>query len=240
MSLPHGKPAPTPLLCFAHRGASGYLPENTLESFTKALELGSPWIEFDVRVVEDEPVIFHDQSLTRMTGVAGTIEDQQLEYIRSLTVAGKYKIPLLSEALRLLQGHACMQIELKGAGSGTATARLLESFLHQGATAENFLVSSFSENELRDFHSLLPSIPVAALGRELTPNLLALARELRAWSIHLSFKKTIPQCVQSVHAAGFKLFVYTVNSAVDIQTMRSYGVDGVFTDFPDRVLNSPS
>jgi glycerophosphoryl diester phosphodiesterase len=232
----HFEPLHKSLLCIAHRGASGYLPENTLESFNKALEIGSPWIEFDVRVVEGEPVIFHDQSLTRMTGVSGDIEEQTLGYVRSLTVAGKYRIPLLSEALTLLKDRAVAQIELKGPGSGAATAALLKSCTNQTWRSEMTLVSSFSDSELRQFHSQLPDVPLAVLGRELTPKLMSLAHELKALSIHLSHKKISPQCVKAIHAAGFKIFAYTVNSEADIRTMHSHGVDGVFTDFPDRVL----
>ena len=91
--------APTHLICFAHRGASGYEPENTLKSFSKALELGAPWIEFDVRAVEDELVVFHDRTLPRLTGASGSVHKQSLAYLRTLKVKGTEQIPLLSEVL---------------------------------------------------------------------------------------------------------------------------------------------
>jgi glycerophosphoryl diester phosphodiesterase len=225
-----------PFICIAHRGASGYVPENTLESFSKALELGSPWVEFDVRVVEGEPIVFHDHSLARMTGVSGTVEDQKLSYVRSLTVAGRHQIPLLSEALALLKSRAVAQIELKGPGSGAATASLLESELQKGWTPDNILVSSFLEAELRHLHSRLPHIPIAVLGREITAKLISLAQEFQALSLNVNFKSVTPDKVDTAHAAGFKVFAYTVNEKVDIQAMHTYGVDGVFTDFPDRVI----
>ena len=227
---------PELLICIAHRGASGYLPENTLESFSRALELGSRWVEFDVRVVEGEPIVFHDHSLARMTGVSGTIEDQTLSYVRSLTIAGRHAIPLLSETLAILKGRAVAQIELKGPGSGAATANLLESELQRGWRPDDIVVSSFLEPELRHLHARLPHVPVAVLGRDITPKLISLAHEVQALSLNVNFTSVTPEKVDTAHAAGFKVFTYTVNEKSDIQAMHAYGVDGVFTDFPDRVI----
>jgi len=85
--------APANLICFAHRGASGYEPENTLRSFSRALDLGATWIECDVRVVEGELVIFHDRTLSRLTGAPGKVSDLDLSTLRSLKVKGTAPIP---------------------------------------------------------------------------------------------------------------------------------------------------
>lgn len=230
-------PQPKEFLCIAHRGAAGYAPENTLESFSKAIELGAGWIEFDVRVVESTPVVFHDATLKRLTGIEGSIEEQSLDFVRSLQVHKRCQIPLLRETLALLRGKACAQIELKGRGSGVATAAVVGAELLNGWRAEELLVSSFLEEELLEFHRLIPEIPTGVLSRQLTPDTIALAQQIGAYSIHLKFRNLRADDVTVVHENGFKVFAYTVNDSNDLLAMYSLGVDGVFTDYPDRVLS---
>lgn len=222
--------------CIAHRGASGYAPENTLESFSKAIELGASWIEFDVRVVEGTPIVFHDSTLGRLTGVEGAVEDQSLEALRSLRVKDRGQIPLLRETLALLKGRSRAQIELKGRGSGVAAAALVGAELQNGWNPHDILVSSFVEEELLAFHKALPHIPTGVLARQLTPQVMSLAKEIGAYSIHLKFRTLQVEDVNLIHENGFRLFAYTVNDSKDLLAMYSLGIDGVFTDFPDRVL----
>ncbi len=87
---------PANLICFAHRGASGYEPENTIRSFTRALELGATWIECDVRAVQEELVVFHDRTLDRLTGTPGNVGDLDLTKLRSLKVRGSVPVVLMS------------------------------------------------------------------------------------------------------------------------------------------------
>jgi len=100
--------APANLICFAHRGASGYEPENTIRSFTRALELGATWIECDIRVVQGELVIFHDRTVGRLTGASGTVSDLDLGTLCSLKVKGTEPSPLLSERVELARGRASL------------------------------------------------------------------------------------------------------------------------------------
>ena len=230
--------APTHLICFAHRGASGYEPENTLKSFSKALELGAPWIEFDVRAVEDELVVFHDRTLPRLTGASGSVHKQSLAYLRTLKVKGTEQIPLLSEVLSLLQGRARAQIELKGGGSGQPTGRYLTTLLAEGWSADSFLVSSFDHEELAAFKRECPLVPIGILLYGYPINTPDIARVLGAYSVHLDVDTVTPKRVSTLHEFGLKVFVYTVNEPNDIAAMRAIGVDGVFSDYPDRVLST--
>jgi glycerophosphoryl diester phosphodiesterase len=224
-------------ICFAHRGASGYAPENTIESFSKAIELGAAWIEFDIRVVEGTPIVFHDRTLTRLTGFEGVVEEQSLDTVRALQVQERGQIPLLRETLAILRGKAGAQIELKGPGSGKATAGVVSAELSQGWLPHNLLVSSFSAEELQDFHQEVPAVPVGMLAKRLTPQTLALAKQFHAYSIHLDFRYLTQEEVSLVQREGHKLFAYTVNRSEDLLRLYSLGVDGVFSDFPDRVIS---
>ena len=228
--------APANLICFAHRGASGYEPENTLRSFSRALELGATWIECDIRVVEDEFVVFHDRTLERLTGVKGKIGHLDLATLRTLRVKGSEPIPLLCEVVEHLHTRARLQLELKGAGTGERLARYLLSLLEKGWSAESFLVSSFDHEELAACKKVAPSIPIGILLYGYPINTPELAKVLGAYSVHLDLETITPKRVSTLHQAGLKVFVYTVNDPADIEAMRVVGVDGVFSDFPDRVL----
>lgn len=231
-------PATDHFICFAHRGASGTHPENTLLSFARALELGARWIELDLRAVEGELIVFHDRTTTRRAGVGGIVEKQSLATLRTLNVGEGERIPLFSEVLTLVQGRARLQIELKGRGTGELTARYLNDLITKGWAADTFLVSSFDHEEISTFSQLAPNIPVGLLLYGYPLNAVGMARALKAYSVHLHLETVTPKRVGALHEAGFKVFVYTVNDPSDIAAMRSIGVDGVFSDFPDRVLAS--
>lgn len=228
--------APPELICFAHRGASGYEPENTIRSFSRALDLGAKWIECDIRVVQGELVIFHDRTVSRLTGASGKVSDLDLATLRSLKVKGTEPIPLLSELVELTKERANLQLELKGNGTGEPTARYLITLLEQGWRPESFLVSSFDHEELVALKKIAPSIPIGILLYGYPVNTPEIARALGAYSVHLDFETVTPKRVNTLHQAGYKVFVYTVNELSDIQAMRAVGVDGVFSDFPDRVI----
>ena len=236
MPLPH----PADLICFAHRGASGYEPENTMRSFTRALELGATWIECDIRVVEDELIIFHDRTLNRLTGTPGKVSDLNLATLRSLKVMGRESIPLLSELVELTRNRAHLQLELKGRGTGERTARYLTTLLEKGWRPDSFLISSFDHEELVACKKVAPSIPVGILLYGYPINTPEIARTIGAYSIHLNLEMVTPKRISTLHQEGYKVFVYTVNDPSDIQAMRTIGVDGVFSDFPDRVITTNS
>lgn len=218
----------------AHRGASGHEPENTLLSFSRALEFGASWVEFDVRVVEGEPVIFHDRTLQRMAHLPGIVERQTLAELRSVKLPKDQSIPLLSEALDLLRGKACAQVELKGTNSGVVTALALLKALQEGWDASRFLVSSFDHSELLAFRATAPIIPIGLLTYGYPLNCIENALKVGAISVHLHLDAVTEARVQQIHAAGLKVFVYTVNDRKDMQELTALGVDGIFTDFPDR------
>lgn len=226
----------TPPICLAHRGASGYEPENTLRSFTKALELGAPWVEFDVRIVEGQAIVFHDRTLDRMAQCPGVVEKQTLATIRSLLLPKGEKIPLLTETLDLLRGRASAQIELKGPGSGSIVGDVLLQSLSDGWSRESILVSSFDQDELLAFKKKAPEIPLGLLTYGYPLNCIEIAKRLGAYSVHLHIDSVRSSRIQDLHGAGLKVFVYTVNDPADIRSLKGLGVDGIFSDFPDRVL----
>ncbi len=225
------------MICFAHRGARGYEPENTLLSFRKAMELHAEWIELDVYPVEGELVIIHDLRLERTTNGAGFIWKQSLEYLRSLDAGKGEKIPLLPEVFDLLDRNMGINIELKWPG----TAELVATFLEERLNAEiiheeQLLVSSFIHAELQKFKQLLPSIRIGALTGDLPLGLATFADTLNAYSVHPTIEFISQDFVDDAHKRGLKVYVYTVNHPEELAWMVELGVDGIFTDYPDRMM----
>ena len=219
----------------AHRGAKGYEPENTLLAFAKALELGARWIETDVYAVEDELVLIHDDRLERTTNGAGYVTESSLEYLRSLDAGKGQRIPFLTEAIDLIDGRAGINIELKGPDTAAPLARLLTRVLSGSRwQREQFIVSSFNHPELLAFARQMPDIRIGALTASLPLGYAAFAEPLSAWSIHASVECVNREFVEDAHKRGKKMFVYTVNHPENFRRVRSLGVDGIFTDFPDR------
>jgi len=219
----------------AHRGARGHAPENTLAAFDKALELGAKWVELDVQWHADKLWVFHDLRLERCTDGQGWLEDQEPEALRSLDAGGGQRIPFLHEVLERLDRRASVNVELKtGAGTAAAVATLLRESLAAGWKPEQFLVSSFHLPELREFKRRLPEIPLGVLLCGVPLNLAGAATELGAQVLSLDRDFADPALIADAHARGLKVYVYTVNEPEDMARFRAQGVDGVFTDFPER------
>jgi glycerophosphoryl diester phosphodiesterase len=221
----------------AHRGARGHVPENTLAAFDKAIELGAPWIELDVQLHAGKLWVFHDLRLERCTNGQGRLVDHDAAALRRLDAGGGEPIPWLAEALDRIDRRAGVNVELKSAdGTAAAVAAVLRDCLARGWRAEQFLVSSFHLPELREFRRLLPDVPRGVLLAGVPLDLAAAGSELGASVLSLGLDFVDPALVADAHRRGMRVYVYTVNEPDDFAHLRALGVDGVFTDFPERAL----
>lgn len=224
-----------PFLVIAHRGARGHAPENTLASFDKALALGAKWIELDVQWHAGQLWVFHDARLERCTNGKGWLEDARADTLRKLDAGGGQHIPTLPEVLGHLKHRICVNIELKtGDGTAAAVADVLREALDSGWKPEQFLVSSFHLPELREFKRRMPSIALGVLLCGVPLNLAGWGTELAAQVLSLDRDFVDPALVADAHKRGLKVYVYTVNEPEDMARFRALGVDGVFSDFPER------
>lgn len=228
------------LLCIGHRGAMGHEPENTLSSVRKALQMGVRCIEIDVYYVEDQLVVFHDDRLERTTNGRGLLCEQSFDYLRSLDAGHGQKIPTLEEVCEIIKTRACINIELKGPHTAEPVARLISRLIENGWDIAEFLVSSFNYAELRKIKPLLPAIKLGVLieGRPLDS--FKISEELGAFSVNPAVEYVNQQFVDDAHARNLKVFVYTVDNIEDISRMYHLGVDGVFTGFPEKVIENYS
>ncbi len=222
------------MICIGHRGAMGYRPENTLASFELALEMGCPWVELDVYSVEDELIVIHDDKLDRTTDGHGRVETSTVDYIRSLDAGEGQCVPFLREVIDLVDHRAGINIELKGPNTAGPVSRLLNEYCSRGWDSEEFLLSSFSHSELMLAD---PTFRRGALfGRRNSRDSYQVAEALSAWSINLDLSMVTTTLVEGAHQRGLKVLVYTVNEPDDMQRMVDLSVDGVFTNYPDRLF----
>lgn len=219
------------LWVIGHRGAAGLAPENTLASFSQAVRLGVDAVELDVHVSADERlVVIHDERVDRTTDGNGQVAATTLAALRRLDAGDGERIPTLDQVLEAVPPRIAVNIELKGRGTAAPVARAVD-----GCTRP-LLVSAFDHRELVRFHSLCSAIPCAPLLAKWRPGVLDTARTLDAWSVNLADRIADSATVNAVRESGCVCLVYTVNDAERAAALRAMGVAGVFTDFPDRLL----
>jgi glycerophosphoryl diester phosphodiesterase/endonuclease/exonuclease/phosphatase family metal-dependent hydrolase len=230
----HLRPRP---VIIAHRGASGYALENTLAAFQKAIDLGADQIELDVFTLKDGAVVcFHDDDLERLTGVKGQIVDYTLAELNQLTLSDGSRIPLLSEAMKVMDKQLRLNIELKGAGTAGPSHAIIQHFIKTyGWKIEDFHISSFRHDELKAMRKLDDQIEIGILPRGNALDALDLAKEINAFSINAYKEQLNPESVKTMHAAGLNIYTWTVNSFEDIRRLLDLGIDGIITNYPDRV-----
>ncbi|MDR1804293.1 MAG: glycerophosphodiester phosphodiesterase [Treponema sp.] len=230
----------------AHRGASAYCPENTLEAFTKAIEQGADCIELDVHLSKDgEIVVAHDDRLERVSNGTGYINDHTLEELKSLDFSKLHpgtvcRIPTLAEVFSLIKPKAiAVNIELK------TTERLypglckkLIGMAEEFGVGERILYSSFNHYSLREIKQLNPVAKIGLLYQLGMVDPWVYANYLGAYAIHPQFFiiATLPETVKRCHENGVKVNVWTVDESEAIKQMLKSGVDGIITNKPDVAI----
>jgi glycerophosphoryl diester phosphodiesterase len=243
-------PLPTTrrVMCYAHRGARAHAPENTLAAFTLAFELGADGIECDVQCSRDgQLVIIHDDTVDRTTDGTGPVGEQCFAELRALNAGARFHwqqmIPTLDEVLELVaRRDGELNLEIKGASieEALATAEAAEPAL-RGLGADqraHVLVSSFEHPAVALLKTRLPELRVALLygGEWRERDLIAPARALGAEAIHPAVGLVTPGLIQRAHEAGLRVNVWTANRRGLIRRLIAWGVDGLFSDFPERVV----
>ncbi|MDT0620090.1 glycerophosphodiester phosphodiesterase [Croceitalea vernalis] len=226
------------LLVIGHRGAMGYETENTLASIQKALDLGVDMIEIDVfKIKSGEIMVFHDQTLDRISNAPGNIEEYYIGDLKQVILDGNHRIPTLQEVLKLIDNKVALNIELKGTNTADRVNFITNYYAEKhGWSSENFVISSFNWDELKYTRELNPDRAIAVLTEdEAFDEAIAMAKELNAVAVNPWFKTLTAEKVKQIQNEGFKVYTYTVNEPEDLQQMLDFGVDGVFTNYPDRV-----
>lgn len=225
-------------LVIGHRGAKGHVAENTLASIKKAMDLGADGIEIDVfRCKTGEIVVFHDKKLDKLTDGKGLIENKSLMELKKLKVLGtNEQIPTLNEVFEVIDNKTFLNIELKGSNTAKLSLEIVKEQLNNNKIfPQNILFSSFNWKELEDLRKLDARIRIALV----TGNdpLLAIdpALKLNAVAINPSHEKLNKKVINKIFKAGLKVYTWTVNDKDDIRKMKKLGVNGIITDFPEKI-----
>lgn len=235
------------LTIFAHRGARAHAPENTLLAFRLGYALGADAFECDVQLTADGGlVVIHDARLNRTTTGKGPVAARTLAELRELDAGRGERIPTLEEVLALArsQGRGVnLEIKAETEEAACATATALEPALDalDPWMRRLVLVSSFELGALPALKQRLPWLRVATLhgGRQWRRrDLLAPALEIGAEAIHPGTTLVSAEVVRRAHGHGLKVHVWTANRWSTLRSLLALGVDGVFSDYPERAVIS--
>lgn len=225
------------MLNIGHRGAKGYEPENTLLSFQKAIDIGVDGIELDVHLSSDGAImVIHDETLDRTTNGKGFVNELSLQELKTFQIEKENTIPTLIEVFDLVNKRCFINIELKGKGTSKPVINLIEHYIEEkNWNYGHFIISSFNWSALQEVRKWNAKIPIGVLTHTDLDLAIAFAKFIKAETIHPYFHLLTKENTIKMQNEGFKVFAWTVNETEDIQKIKSFHVNGIISDFPDRI-----
>ena len=232
----------------AHRGASGDAPENTVAALSLAADQGASCVEIDVSISSDHiPFVHHDDSLERCTNGAGLLNEHTAEALDALDASKGIEayagepLPRLSKVIDLLSSRSVgLNLEIKPfEGLEAETVEAICSMIESQWPSHLPLVySSFSRLSLELAHKRLPSVARGLLVEELPKDWADLVERYDCCNVHCDGAKLNKEQTQSLVKHDLGVYCYTVNDIEKAQKLLSFGVHGIFTDYPQLMLAS--
>lgn len=248
-------------LVFAHRGASGRLPENTIPAFQLAADMGVDGLELDIHsTVDGVLVTAHDEKLDRISDGHGLLREKRWAEVRQADAGywfsadnnttfpcrkQGYTLPALEEMFERF-GHLRLNIDIK-----QREPSIVEPFvtlIRRFGLEQNVMVGSFYDETLAAFRQFAPDIPTSASPSEVRRfvmlTMAGLSRLMRtkayAFQVpetHGRWRIVSPRSVRSLQRLGLHVHVWTVNDEADMRRLVDWGVDGIMSDYPARLLS---
>lgn len=234
-----------------HRGASGVAPENTLAAFRKAVELGAGFIETDLQLSRDARLVaLHDDTLDRTTNDSGPVSLRTLEELRQLDAGSWFRpsghevaspfagerIPTIQEVLAFGREHEIgLLLEVKPTGPSGAEHAIVGALRASGEIPRS-VVMSFSTSVLKRIRQLEPLVMTGFLYGDRLPSAVATAVDAGARQLLPKTDRVTPELVTEAHAHDLKVVAWTANAPNEMQKLISAGVDGIITNYPDRLV----
>jgi glycerophosphoryl diester phosphodiesterase len=231
----------------AHRGGGSVAPENTLGAMRSGYERGFRMVEFDVKLTSDHhSILLHDTTLERTTNGTGVAGDHSLSELLQLDAGSWHSgafagetIPTLRAIARYTQANGiASNIEIKPTpGQEVLTGELVTRQVQRDWSGASLkpLLSSFSVVSLKTAMIEAPELPRGLIADVLPENWQQLLAELACVSVHLKHTSVTSETVTTLHKAGYRLAVWTVNEPARAQELLNWGVDAVITDAIDRI-----
>jgi len=224
--------------CFGHRGAAGHEPGNTLLSIKCGLELGADWIEVDVHAAGTHLAVIHDETLEKSTNGFGLVKTKPWDYVRSLDAGKGQKIPTLREVIDCVDRRAGLVIEIKNHDAASlVVTEIHNAIFNRGWKYKQFIVSSLNYMELQLIQCYDPQIRIALITGGIAADYAKIAEQIGAYSLVADRSSITHQLVEEVHVRGLKIVAGGVDTEQEYLLMESMDVDGVVTDYPDRVIS---
>jgi len=251
----------SPVMVFAHRGGGGLIPENTLEAFQYSARMGVDVLELDIRNTADGTlVVMHDASVDRTTDGRGQVHELTLETVKKFDVGylfspdggqtfpfrgKKITIPTLQEIFAALPE---MTFNIEPKQHTPSIIKSLCVLVRERKMIDKVIVGSFNQTTLDDFRSECPEAATSAspsevskflalsktgLGDSYSPPMQALQVPRNIGGLQIVSK----EFVENAHRRNLKVHVWTINETADMQRLIEMGVDGIMTDYPDKLLN---
>ncbi|NLU10065.1 MAG: glycerophosphodiester phosphodiesterase [Tepidanaerobacter acetatoxydans] len=237
------------MLVIAHRGASGYAPENTLAAIELALEQKCDGIEIDVQLTKDyEVIVHHDWNVERTTNGKGEIRDLTLQEIKQLDAGSWFdekfkgeKILLLEEILETVPKSILLNIEMKSkATDERELEKKVAGILKKYDRIDNTIISSFNHYSINKIKELLPEIKTGILYEAdmIRPVDYVLSNFKEIYSLHPCNDYVGEKFVKMVKEANLKIYTWTVNDIFTAGLLSKLGIDGIITNYPDIMKKS--
>ena len=221
------------VLRIGHRGAAGHAQENTLAAIQKGIALGVDFVEIDVRRTADGVlVVLHDETVNRTTNGKGRVDRLSLQEVKKLNTGNGEHIPTLEEVLKMVAGKAGLMLELKVKGVAQQTVEAVR----EAGFRDPVIYASFLHDELKHVRTAHPAASLMVLFSGLSRASVACAAKYGPY-VGLRHDKATRPLVDAFHRADLLVFVYTADVPSDIQHALSLDVDGVISNFPERIAS---
>ncbi|MCC2485876.1 glycerophosphodiester phosphodiesterase, partial [Bacillus pacificus] len=239
----------------AHRGASAYAPEHTIAAYTLGQQLKGDYIEIDLQMTKDGYLVaMHDETLNRTTNGTGLVKEHTLEEIKQLNAGSTYnkkypnlakkeyenaKVPTLEEVIEVFGHDANYYIETKSPDEYPEMEEKLLEIINHYEIQDKVIIQSFSEESLQKIHNLNVNIPlVQLLSYKKAVQLTELEiKKYKTYCIGLgmNYKYIDSAYVKKIKKQGLEVHPFTADNEADMKKLLLWGVDGMFTNYPDRL-----
>ena len=234
------------VLAIAHRGASGYAPENTLAAFRRAVAQGVSFIETDLHLTRDAHfVAIHDETVDRTTNGKGAIHSMTLAEVRRLDAGSWFasefmgeRVPHLEEILEFARKNdVVFYLELKPSGFWGGEHALIGA-LRNSSEIPRSVIISFDAAILAALRKIEPTLMTGLLYEGQMENPFEKAVEIGARQTAVRGDLVTPNFLQQARKRDLQVVCWTVNSPAHMRMLVSAGVDGIMSDYPDRLLEA--
>jgi glycerophosphoryl diester phosphodiesterase len=234
------------VLAIAHRGASGYAPENTVAAFRRAVALGASFIETDLQLTRDAHfVAIHDDTFDRTTTGRGAVQQMTLAEVRRLDAGSWFgsefigeRVPTLSEILEFsAKNDVVFYLELKPSGFWGGEHALINA-LRDSGEIQRAVIISFDPVILEALRRIEPTLMTGLIFSGQLENPLERALEIGARQLAVQGDLVTPNLLAEAHKRDLQVVCWTINNPAHMRLLAAAGVDGIMSDYPDRLLSA--